>query len=71
MVVKRKKKDNDDLPDNKWELGAFVIKHWLKAVAVIIALGIAVTGFSLKCGDNEITKDPIYQRLDSKNHNKE
>jgi len=71
MVVKRKKKDNDNLPDNKFEFGAFVIKHFLKVIAVIIALGIAVTGFSLKCGDNEITKDPIYQRVDSKNHNKE
>jgi len=67
MVVKRKKKDNNDLPDNKWEFRAFVIKHWLKAVAVIIAIGLAVSGFSFKCGKNEVVKDPVYQRVDSKN----
>lgn len=61
MVVKRKKKDNDDMPDNKWELGAFIIKHWLKAVAVIIALGLAASGFSIKCKDKEFSKDPLYK----------
>ena len=70
-MVRKRKKDNDNLPDNRFEFGAFAIKHFLKVIAVIIALGIAITGFSLKCGDNEITKDPIYQRVDSKNHNKE
>lgn len=58
----KKKKDKDDLPDNKWELGAFIIKHWLKAVAVIIALGLAASGFTVKCGNKEISKQAIYKK---------
>jgi hypothetical protein len=66
MVVKRKKKDNDDLPDNKIELGAFAIQNWWKIAIIIAIAGLAITGFSLKCGNNEIVKDPVYQRVDSK-----
>lgn len=66
MVAKRKKKDSNDLPDNKFEFGAFAIQNWWKIVIIIAIAGLAVTGFSLKCGNNEIVKDPIYQRVDSK-----
>lgn len=67
MVAKRKKKDSNDLPDNKFEFRAFAIQNWWKIVIIIAIAGLAVTGFSLKCGNNEIVKDPIYQRVDSKN----
>jgi len=67
MIKKKKKtKADDGLPDNKWEFGAFLIKHWLKVAVLIFFAGIMITGFSFKCGNNEVTKDPIYQRVDSK-----
>lgn len=66
-MVKRTK-DNDGLPDNKWEFGAFLVKHWLKAAVLIVLTGIAISGFSFKCGKNEIEKSPIYkyQKVDVK-----
>lgn len=65
-MIKKKKKKDDELPDNKWEMGGFLIKHWLKVAVLIILTGIMITGFSFKCGNNEVKKDPIYQRVDSK-----
>ena len=60
------KNDYDDI-DNKYELIAFIVKkHWWKAVLILLSIGIMVTGFSFKCGENEVKKDPIYQRVDSK-----
>lgn len=66
MIKKKKTKVDDGLPDNKWEFGAFIVKHWLKAAVLIALTGFMITGFSFKCGKNEVTKDPIYQRVDSK-----
>jgi len=65
-MVRKRKKDNDNLPDNKFELGAFAIQNWWKIAIIIAIAGLAITGFSLKCGNNEIVKDPVYQRVDSK-----
>jgi len=65
-MVKRIKKINANDVDNKFEFGAFAIQNWWKIVLIILAAGIMVTGFSFKCGKNEVKKDPIYQRVDSK-----
>lgn len=62
-MVKKIKSDN---VDNKFEFGAFAIQNWWKVAILIVLIGIMVTGFSFKCGNNEVTKDPIYQRVDSK-----
>ena len=66
MIKNKKKKDNDDLPDNKWEFGAFLIKHWWKFAILIIAAGIMISGFKCEWKGNVVEKDPIYQRVDSK-----
>lgn len=52
---------------SKWgEIGDDVIKlvanHWWKAVLIILAAGIAVTGFTCKWGKVEIHKDPIVEK---------
>ena len=60
-MARKKKEKNPEEIDNKFEFGAFVIKHWLKAIAIILAGGLAFSGFSVKCGKNEMTKDPAYQ----------
>lgn len=65
MAKKAKKIAANDV-DNKFEFGAFAIQNWWKVAVVIAVAGLVVTGFSFKCGNNEVTKDPIYQRVDSK-----
>lgn len=64
-----KKKDPNEI-DNKYEAGVSVfkaaLKNWWRIVLILLAIGLMTTGFSFKCGDNEVIKDPIYQRLDSK-----
>ncbi|PKL17862.1 MAG: hypothetical protein CVV49_08780 [Spirochaetae bacterium HGW-Spirochaetae-5] len=62
MAVKSKKKIKPDEVDNKFELGAFAIQNWWKIAVVIAVAGLALTGFKLKCGDNEIVKDQIHLR---------
>lgn len=55
----RKKKNEINDIDTAFELGAFAIQNWWKLVTIIAVAGLAVTGFSLKCGNNEIKKDQI------------
>lgn len=59
----RKKKSNPADIDNKYELGAylldFISKHWWKAVILIVAAGLMITGFNVKCGKYELHKDQI------------
>jgi hypothetical protein len=59
----KKRKDSDNLPDDKYELAAYIIRrHWWKAILIIFSIGIMVTGFKCKWGDKEIEKDAIYKR---------
>ena len=61
MVSRKKKKDDDNLPDNKWETIGTVLNNWWKAILVVLAIGIAVSGFTIKCGDKEVSKDALYK----------
>ena len=61
-VAAKTKKIKADEVDNKFELGAFAIQNWLKIAVVIAVAGLAITGFSLKCGNNEIVKEQIKLR---------
>ena len=53
-------KKKDDI-DNKYELAAFVIKHWWKAAILILLTGIVVTGFKCNFFGQSIEKTPIYR----------
>jgi len=58
----KKKSAKNDI-DNKYEFGAytldFISKHWWKVVILILAAGLMVAGFNVKCGNNEFHKDQI------------
>lgn len=62
----RRSKDKDNLPDNKWEFGAFLVKNWWKAFLLILVSGLVVTGFKCNFRGNSIEKAPIYQKSVSK-----
>jgi hypothetical protein len=61
-VAAKTKKIKADEVDNKFELGAFAIQNWWKIAVVIAVSGLAITGFSLKCGENEVVKHQINLR---------
>ena len=58
-----KKTNNPADIDNKYEVIAFFIsfleRHWWKLAILILLAGLAITGFTLKCGDIELHKDQI------------
>lgn len=39
-----------------------VIKHWWKIILLVIAIGIAVSGFDYQGKSRSFHKDPIYQK---------
>ena len=50
------------LPENKYEFGAFLLKYWLKCIAILIVIGIIIFILQIKsfqCGDTKIEKQPL------------
>ena len=46
--------------DSKWQILAdFMKKHWWKVILIILAGGIAVTGFKCEWGKVKVEKDPV------------
>ena len=39
-----------------------MIKHWWKIILIVIAIGIAVSGFEFQGKNTTFHKDPIYQK---------
>ena len=58
MTKKKKIIEPDDI-DNKWELGAYMIKNWWKVLILIFAVGIFVTGFTCDFKNKTFTKNPV------------
>jgi hypothetical protein len=62
-------KNNPKKVDNKFEIAAYFIDaiklHWWKFILLIFAIGITVTGFKCKWGNNEVQKDPIYKKVEN------
>ena len=60
------KKNNPNEIDNKYEVMAifisFLEKHWWKLAILIVLVGLTITGFTLKCGDNEVVKEQLRLR---------
>ena len=53
---------NENLPKNKWEFGAFLIKHWVKVILMIFCIGFVILCLqikNIKYGDNELTKQSL------------
>jgi hypothetical protein len=50
----------DDI-DNKYEFGAFIIKHWWKVLILIVASGVVITGFKCSWKNIAVEKTPVYR----------
>jgi len=52
--------------NGKWQsiykITALALKNWWKIVLILLVIGVVVSGFTLKFGDDEIVKQPIYQK---------
>ena len=64
------KKNDPNKIDNKHEtivhIVASIKSNWWKVVFIILAIGIAITGFTCSWKDIIVKKDPIYQKKEGK-----
>lgn len=64
MKIKKQKLHN--IPENKYEFGAFLVRHWLKCIAILLCTGIIIFILqirSFQCGDAKIEKQPLKTQI--------
>ncbi len=53
--------DKPENIDNAFELGAYLVKNWWKAALLAAVVALAMTGYSISCGEFSFQHEPVKQ----------